>query len=149
MKVAGTDFDPGVRNAHERLCKIVVAESACAQHGACTGTMGAVGQRAATRLKQRSGHSSILLRGLFRVWPCTYFPKKLGPSSYLMMAPKLSCAAVLGGHHLYVTPRTMTGIIRTTARDTMLRKDDAEADRTFEMAQRNIADRHQDNRMWA
>jgi hypothetical protein len=51
-----------------------------------------------------------------------------------MTAPKLFGDAVLGGHHLYVTPRTMTGIIRTTARKTMLRKDNAEKGRSFEMA---------------
>jgi hypothetical protein len=67
----------------------------------------------------------------------------------LMMAPKLSGGALLGGHHLYVTPRTRTGVIRTTARDTILREEDGESDRTFEMAQRNILNRHQDNSMWA
>ena len=67
-----------------------------------------------------------------------------------MMAPKLSGDAVLGGHHLYVIPRTMTGVIRTTARDpiAMLRGDNAAAGRTLAMALRVIKNRHQDNRMW-
>jgi hypothetical protein len=57
-----------------------------------------------------------------------------------MMAPKLSSDAVLGGHHLYVVPRAMTGLIRTTARDpiTMFRGDNAEAGRTLGMALRVI-----------
>jgi hypothetical protein len=50
------------------------------------------------------------------------------------MASKLSFAAELGGHHLFFSPRTMTGIIRTTPLTTILCEDDAEAGRFFEMA---------------
>jgi hypothetical protein len=66
-----------------------------------------------------------------------------------MMAPKLSGDAVLGGHHLYVTPRTMTGKIRTTAGITMPRIEDAEAGPAYEMATVVMISRQQDNRMWA
>ena len=51
-----------------------------------------------------------------------------------MMAPKLSGDAVLGGHHLYVTPRTMTGVIRTATRNTKLPRNAEEASRSFAMA---------------
>lgn len=51
-----------------------------------------------------------------------------------MMAPKLSSGAVLGGHHLYVTPRTMTGVIRTTTRNAKLPPNAEEASRSFAMA---------------
>ena len=50
------------------------------------------------------------------------------------MAPKLSGGAVLGGHHLYVTPRTMTGVIRTATRNTKLPRNAEEASRSFAMA---------------
>jgi|SRR5271169_6294765 len=75
-------------------------------------------------------------------------PKKLEAIILvLMMAPKLSYASVLGGHHLYVAPRTMTGIICTTPLITIPSKNDAEAGRFFEMATGIIISRHEDNRM--
>jgi len=66
-----------------------------------------------------------------------------------MMASKLSCVAVLGGHHQCVVPRTMTGIIRAATLINVLRKNDAEAGRTFEMATVLIMSRQQDNSMSA
>ena len=68
------------------------------------------------------------------VYLCFRFQKIGAIILVLMMAPKLSGDAVLGGHHLYVTPRTMTGIIRTTARKTIPRADDVEAGPSFLMA---------------
>jgi hypothetical protein len=56
-----------------------------------------------------------------------------------MMAPKLSGGARLGGHHLYVTPRTMTGVIRTTARNIKLPENAEKASRSFGMATVSIA----------
>src|SRR5580693_6301850 len=50
----------------------------------------------------------------------------------LMMAPKLSGDAVLGDHHLYGTPRTMTGVIRTT-RISVPRRNSRETGRSFEI----------------
>jgi hypothetical protein len=63
--------------------------------------MRTVNQGAAARLQRRSSHSCVLLRGLSKAFPCDDEPKKLEAIILvLMMAPKLSGDAVLGGHHL-------------------------------------------------
>jgi hypothetical protein len=66
-----------------------------------------------------------------------------------MMAPKLSGDAVLGDHHLYVTPRTMTGVIRTTTLVPVPLRNSRGTGRAFEMATGSILSRHEDNRMEA
>jgi hypothetical protein len=66
-----------------------------------------------------------------------------------MMAPKLAGDAVLGGHHLYGTPRTMTGVIRMTTLLAVPRRNSAETGRAFEMATGSMIGRHEDNRMGA
>ncbi len=77
VKVARADFDPGIRNADEGLGEIVITKPASAEHGACTGTMGTVDQRAAARLQRRYSHSGVLLRGLCNAFAYDYEPKKL------------------------------------------------------------------------
>jgi hypothetical protein len=66
-----------------------------------------------------------------------------------MMAPKLTGEAGLGRHPLYVSPGTMTGVIRTTAMFAMLCRKAAETGRAFGMATITIFSRHEDNRMGA
>ena len=66
-----------------------------------------------------------------------------------MMAPKLSGDAVLGDHHLYDTPRTMTGVIRMTTLVPVPRRNSGETGGSFEMATGSIFSRHEDNSMGA
>jgi len=66
----------------ERLAEIVIPKTASAQHGACSGTMWAVGKCAATRLQQRSSHRCVLLPRAIGGLPFGYSSKKLGPSSW-------------------------------------------------------------------
>jgi hypothetical protein len=52
----------------------------------------------------------------------------------LMMAPNLFGDAVLGRHHLYVSPRAMTGKIRTTGRNSTPRDNARVAGRSLRVA---------------
>jgi hypothetical protein len=52
-----------------------------------------------------------------------------------------------GHHHLWVAPRTTTGLIRTTVLITIARKETAVAIGPFEMATVSIGSRHEDSSM--
>jgi hypothetical protein len=105
------------------------------------------------RAPARFGPSvSALLRGLsndavtiafswraFESLACDDQPKKLGAIILaLMMARKISGGALLGRHHLYVSPRSKTGKIRTTARNTTPRENAAVTGRSLRVATRII-----------
>jgi hypothetical protein len=103
------------------------------------------------RAPARFGPSvSALLRGLskdavtiafssraFESLACDDQPKKLGAIILaLMMARKISGGAFLGRHHLYVFPRSKTGKILTTARNTTPRENAAVTGRSLRVATR-------------
>jgi hypothetical protein len=77
--------------------------------------MGSVNQCAASAFQRRFDHGYIFSKDFVTLSFATASKKLEAIILVLMMAPKLCGDAVLGGHHLYVVPRTMTGLIRTTA----------------------------------
>ncbi len=147
MIIAGTDFDPSVGDADQRLGEITIAQACGAEHGACGRAVGAVGERAATRSRELFGHCGYPLVIGFRLIAQSSGSKNLGPSPCWMMAPNLSGRTVLGHHHPATIPRTITGLIRTTTRKARPAAKAAASVRSFEMATRDMPIAIKNNRM--
>jgi hypothetical protein len=59
VKVAGTNFDPGIGYSNQRTLQVLIRESDSLQHGACPGTIGPLRKNRAVELSFGHSRSSI------------------------------------------------------------------------------------------